>query len=62
LSFQGGTPTQFAQDHLTSPEPTAIPEPSAVALAGIGMLVMMLMRRRDRRRYAAEAVSYVRIG
>ena len=57
-----GSPTQFAQDHLTSPEPTAIPEPSAVALAGMGMLVMMLMRRRDRRGYAAATISYVRIG
>jgi hypothetical protein len=60
LSFQGGTPTQFAQDHLATQEPTGVPEPSTVALAGMGMLAMMFMLRRDRRRYAVAAVSYVR--
>jgi len=53
LAFLNGTPTQFAQDHLTSPEPTAIPEPTAAAAAGLALVVMALVRRLDRRSRAA---------
>jgi hypothetical protein len=44
VAFEGGTPSQFAQDHL------AVPEPSA---AGVAVLAMMLVRRRVGRRSAA---------
>jgi hypothetical protein len=43
-AFDSGTPSQFAQDHL------AVPEPSA---AGVAVLAMMLVRRRVGRRSAA---------
>jgi PEP-CTERM motif len=43
-AFEGGTPTTFAEDHLVLPSSTTVtptPEPSSIALLGIGLLVML---------------------
>jgi hypothetical protein len=42
-SFEGGTPTTFAQDHLVT---TPVPEPSSLLLFGLGALGFGWSRRR----------------
>jgi len=50
LSFEGGTPSQFAQDHLALPAqpPQPVPEPATLGLLGIG-ITAATMRRFKRR-------------
>ncbi len=47
-AFEGGTPTQFAQDHLL----IAVPEPSSVVLAIMGATIVAAQAARIRRRGA----------
>jgi hypothetical protein len=46
-AFQGGVPSQFAQDHLLMPT-ESVPEPATLSLLGIA--VAALTARRVRRR------------
>lgn len=50
-AFEGGTPTQFAQDHLLVPAqvPGEVPEPASLLLVATGVAGTMFRRRTLRR-------------
>ena len=45
-AFEGGTPTQFAQDHFRiATAPTPVPEPATLGLLGFGIATLTMIRR-----------------